>query len=64
MKESDSFAREERIRAKAYQIWLDEGCPDGRDEAHWGCARARCHRGQSRIWKNAHPRRRSGWRMG
>jgi Protein of unknown function (DUF2934) len=39
MKESDSFAREERIRAKAYQIWLDEGCPDGRDEAHWDMAR-------------------------
>ncbi|HEX2431563.1 MAG TPA: DUF2934 domain-containing protein [Aestuariivirgaceae bacterium] len=39
MKESDSFAREERIRAKAYQIWLDEGCPDGRDEAHWEMAR-------------------------
>ena len=41
MKESDSFAREERIRAKAYQIWLDEGCPDGgRDEAHWESWRA------------------------
>jgi hypothetical protein len=39
MKESDSFAREERIRAKAYQIWLDEGCPNGRDEAHWEMAR-------------------------
>jgi hypothetical protein len=39
MKESDSFAREERIRAKAYQIWLEEGCPDGRDEAHWEMAR-------------------------
>ena len=39
MKEPDNFAREERIRAKAYQIWLDEGCPAGRDEAHWELAR-------------------------
>jgi Protein of unknown function (DUF2934) len=38
MNEPD-FAREERIRAKAYQIWLDEGCPDGRDEVHWEMAR-------------------------
>ena len=39
MNEHDNFAREERIRAKAYQIWLDEGCPNGRDEAHWERAR-------------------------
>jgi hypothetical protein len=39
MNEPDDFAREERIRAKAYQIWLDEGCPEGRDEAHWEMAR-------------------------
>lgn len=39
MNEPDNFAREERIRAKAYQIWLDEGCPNGRDEAHWEMAR-------------------------
>lgn len=23
------------IRARAYQYWLDEGCPDGRHEIHW-----------------------------
>jgi Protein of unknown function (DUF2934) len=29
---------EERIRERAYQIWLDEGCPEGRAEAHWDMA--------------------------
>lgn len=27
--------REERIRARAHQLWLDEGCPDGRALEHW-----------------------------
>jgi len=27
--------RDERIRQQAYQIWLDEGCPDGRHKDHW-----------------------------
>jgi hypothetical protein len=31
-------AREERIRLRAYQIWLDAGCPDGADLAHWRMA--------------------------
>jgi len=25
----------ERIRRRAYQLWLDEGCPAGRDRIHW-----------------------------
>jgi hypothetical protein len=24
-----------RIRDRAYQIWLEEGCPEGRAEEHW-----------------------------
>jgi hypothetical protein len=31
--------RDARIRAVAYRIWLEEGCPDGRAEAHWEMAR-------------------------
>jgi hypothetical protein len=31
-------SREERIRRRAYQIWLEEGCPVGRDKAHWDMA--------------------------
>jgi predicted flap endonuclease-1-like 5' DNA nuclease len=26
---------EEAIRARAYQFWLEEGCPHGRHEIHW-----------------------------
>ena len=25
----------ERIRARAYDIWLSEGCPSGRARIHW-----------------------------
>jgi Protein of unknown function (DUF2934) len=31
--------REERIRMRAYQLWLEEGQPHGRDEEHWDRAR-------------------------
>ena len=27
--------REDEIRQIAYQLWLDEGCPHGRDRDHW-----------------------------
>jgi DUF2934 family protein len=27
--------REEVVRTMAYYIWLDEGCPEGRADAHW-----------------------------
>ena len=27
--------RQDLIRKRAHQIWNDEGCPEGRDEAHW-----------------------------
>jgi hypothetical protein len=27
--------RQQRIRERAYQIWLDEGCPHGREQIHW-----------------------------
>jgi len=30
--------REQRIRNKAYDIWLDEGRPEGRGEVHWDMA--------------------------
>ena len=31
---------EERVRQRAYQIWLEEGRPDGRDKEHWERAKA------------------------
>ncbi|HZD25678.1 MAG TPA: DUF2934 domain-containing protein [Alphaproteobacteria bacterium] len=27
--------REKVIRERAYAIWQGEGCPNGRDQAHW-----------------------------
>jgi hypothetical protein len=27
--------REQVVRTMAYYIWLDEGCPEGRADAHW-----------------------------
>lgn len=27
--------REQKIRERAHQIWLDEGRPVGREEEHW-----------------------------
>jgi len=30
----------DQIRQRAYEIWLSEGCPDGRDRIHWVRAEA------------------------
>ena len=30
---------EQRIRMKAYEIWLREGCPEGSDLRHWEMAK-------------------------
>jgi Protein of unknown function (DUF2934) len=30
--------REQLIRTKAFYIWLDEGCPEGRADTHWQMA--------------------------
>ena len=30
--------REQLIRTKAFYIWLDEGCPEGRADVHWRMA--------------------------
>ncbi len=33
--------REQKIREIAYLIWLEEGCPSGRDVDHWAKATER-----------------------
>jgi hypothetical protein len=33
--ETRALSRDERIGALAYQIWEEEGRPDGRSEVHW-----------------------------
>jgi hypothetical protein len=30
---------EERVRKRAYRLWQEEGCPEGRADAHWDKAR-------------------------
>ena len=32
---SPAVSIEDRVRAIAYALWLEEGQPDGRSEAHW-----------------------------
>src|SRR5262249_27705898 len=33
----DNF--EERVRQRAYRLWVEEGCPEGRSDVHWDKAR-------------------------
>src|SRR5215467_10537421 len=33
----DNF--EDRVRERAYRLWVEEGCPEGRSDAHWDKAR-------------------------
>ena len=33
-------ARLARIRERAYLLWLDDACPEGKEEEHWQRARA------------------------
>jgi hypothetical protein len=34
----DDRQRDARIRERAYRLWLEEGRPEGRAEAHWDMA--------------------------
>jgi hypothetical protein len=37
---NDSYGRyEKRVRARAHEIWVQEGKPEGRSEEHWNLAR-------------------------
>jgi hypothetical protein len=38
---------ERRIRERAFQIWIEEGQPDGRDQEHWLIAEAELVSGTS-----------------
>jgi hypothetical protein len=41
--------REQLIRTKAFYIWLDEGCPEGRADAHWHMATELAATEESRL---------------
>ena len=30
---------DERVRQRAYRLWVEEGCPEGRSDIHWDKAR-------------------------
>jgi DUF2934 family protein len=30
---------DERVKQRAYRLWVEEGCPEGRSETHWDKAR-------------------------
>ena len=40
MNDRDFAVPEDLIRLRSYQIWQEEGCPNGRDLAHWLQAKA------------------------
>ncbi len=37
--DSEERTHDQRVRERAYHLWLDEGCPEGRAEDHWDKAR-------------------------
>ena len=37
---ADERDMEERIRERAFHIWIQEGRPEGRDKEHWELAKA------------------------
>ena len=39
--------RDDLIRERAHAIWQAEGCPDGRQEQHWGQAAAELSQAQA-----------------
>ena len=30
---------DERVKQRAYRLWVEEGCPEGRSDVHWDRAR-------------------------
>lgn len=32
---ADESEQEQRIRERAFRLWIDEGQPEGRDKEHW-----------------------------
>jgi hypothetical protein len=37
--EEPDMSNDEKIRAKAHEIWLAEGKPEGKEKAHWNMAK-------------------------
>lgn len=41
--------RQTRIRQRAYQLWLDGGSPEGKQEVHWAQAEREINNGDQEI---------------
>ena len=54
-----SIVTEEAVRTAAHQIWLDEGCPDGRAAEHWHMAIALVEKAAAPTKKTAAPRKKA-----
>lgn len=44
--------REDRIRVRAYDIWIAEGCPKDREKEHWERAAAEIDASDAEISEN------------
>ena len=53
---------DEEIALCAYRIWLQEGCPQGRDRAHWLKARQQLVSGTAKEKSVKDNPRRDSWR--
>ena len=56
--------REQVVRTMAYYIWLDEGCPDGRADAHWHMANDLAATEQGRVDPAPEPGTKAGTKSG
>ena len=56
----DNF--EDRVRERAYRLWVEEGCPEGRSDIHWDKARelVAIEDNQKTTTKPARPQGRNG----
>lgn len=53
--DSTHSEQEERIRARAFQLWNEEGQPEGKEAEHWERARAEIEGGNGRGETVANP---------
>jgi hypothetical protein len=51
---------DEKIRERAYYLWLDDGCPDGKDWQHWYKARQQVLAAIPLVVSEQRPRRAGG----
>ena len=53
----------DRVRERAYFLWLEEGCPEGQAERHWRAAKTILEAASERTPIEGEPRRRTRGRI-